>query len=176
MDFESQLKAEISRRNTDFMTAAVDGSEEYFDIVWQLMKKGSHPVPHRASWVISTCYDRWPDLLQPYLHDMIDYIPKAEHTGIKRLLLRILVTSDIPSGKLGEVLNICFDYMEKEMPVAVKVHAMQIIYNISEKEPDLKPELIALIESQLPFQSKAFTSRGKKLLKKLYKETRGIKT
>jgi hypothetical protein len=171
MDFESQLAVEISKRNTDFITSTINGCEDKFRKVWNIMFTGEPPTPHRASWVVSTCFDRWPYLVHPYLSDMIEYIPYAPHTGIKRSLLKILAQSNIPELKMGELLNICFEYMENDMPVAVKVHAMQIIYNISEKEPDIKPELITVIEDQLPRNSTGFQNRGSKLLKKLYEET-----
>lgn len=171
MDFESQLKVEISRNNTDYITATIDGDKTKFNELWNIMISGKPPVPHRASWVVSTCFDKWPFLVQPYISDIIDFIPIAEHSGIKRLLLRILAESDIPEKKMAEILNICFDYLEADMPVAIKVHSMQIIYNISSIEPGLKPELIAIIEDQMPRHSPAFKSRGTKLLKKLYRET-----
>ena len=171
MDFESQLAVEISKRNTDFVTSAINGCEDKFKKIWKIMFTGKTLISHRASWVVSTCFDRWPYLVQPYLPHIIDYIPHAPHTGIKRSLLRILAQSSIPELKMGKLLNICFEYLEIDMPVAVKVHAMQIIYNISENEPDIKPELITIIEDQLPRNSIGFQNRGTKLLKKLYKET-----
>lgn len=171
MNFKLQLKAEISKRNTDYIVSIIDGSPKRFEMLWKTMITSDTPVPHRASWAITTCFDRWPELLQPYLEEMIDFIPESNHTGIKRCLLRILALSEIPDSRMGNLLNLCFEYLETDMPVAVKVHAMQIIYNISQAEPDIKTELIAIIEEQMPKQSVGFENRGRKLLKKLYSET-----
>ena len=45
---------------------------------------------------------------------------------------------------------------------------MQILAEIAETEPDLKPELISVIEEQIPRGSAGIKAQGKKILKKLY--------
>ena len=48
---------------------------------------------------------------------------------------------------------------------------MQILFNISEREPELKHELIQLIEHEIEYHSSAgIKSRGSKLLRKLYRQ------
>lgn len=73
------------------------------------------------------------------------------------------------------MLDFCIHHFTTaEEPIAVRVHAMQILYNISETEPDFKPELIHIIEHELEYHSSAgIKSRGGKLLKKLRKECAG---
>lgn len=171
MDFKNQLRAEFSRRNTDYVVSFIDGDIERFAHIWEIMVSGEPPLPQRASWVVSVCFVHWPNLLRPYLIEMVNFIPKAAHPGIKRSLLRILSFSEIPEPVAGELLNLCFEYLEMDLPVAVKVHAMQILYNISEKVPDIKPELIAIIEEQMAKNSIGFKTRGRKLLKKLYQKS-----
>jgi hypothetical protein len=51
--------------------------------------------------------------------------------------------------------------------VAVKVHAMQIIYNHALIYPELKEELITVISDQVDNNSVGFKARGKRLIKKL---------
>jgi hypothetical protein len=53
---------------------------------------------------------------------------------------------------------------------AIKVHAMQILYDISQKEPDLKPEVISAIELAIQEGTTGVKNRGRRMLKKLYKE------
>ena len=76
---------------------------------------------------------------------------------------------DIPEKYAGKLYMLCQNYFEnKEVPVAIRVFALQIMFNITEQEPDLKPELALLIENIITFDSNAgISNRGKKLLKKL---------
>jgi hypothetical protein len=49
---------------------------------------------------------------------------------------------------------------------------MQVLYGISENEPDFKPELIQIIEQEMEYRpTPGIISRGSKLLKKLRKQT-----
>ncbi|MCK5279227.1 MAG: hypothetical protein KAQ62_19445, partial [Cyclobacteriaceae bacterium] len=54
-------------------------------------------------------------------------------------------------------------------PVAVKVFAMTVLFNIVQVYPELSEELEISIEEQMPFCSAGFKSRGRKVLKALSK-------
>ena len=90
---------------------------------------------------------------------------------VKRDLLRVIARSELPEDNLGVLLNNCFEWMQSaDEPPSTKVHSMQIVYNVSQYEPDIKPELISIIEDQMPKNSVGYKNRGSKLLKKLYME------
>jgi len=74
-----------------------------------------------------------------------------------------------PEKDLAVLLDFCIqEFTNGSEPVAVRVHAMQILFNISQKEPDFAGELIGLIEQEIEFHGSAgISSRGLKLLKKL---------
>ena len=56
-------------------------------------------------------------------------------------------------------------------PIANRVHAMQILYNISDEEPELKPELLEIIQHEIEYHpTPGIRSRGTKLAKKLQKQ------
>ena len=98
-------------------------------------------------------------------------MPESE--GPRRSFLKILadVPCDLNEDQKGMLANVCFDWIQSEnQPVAIKVYCMQILAGIAESEPDLKPELISVIEEQIPRGSAGIKAQGKKILKKLYKE------
>jgi len=70
------------------------------------------------------------------------------------------------------LLDFCIENLTSaKEPPAIRVHAMQILYNISEIERDFKPELLAIIEHELEYHSTAgISSRGLKIVKKLRKQ------
>jgi len=55
----------------------------------------------------------------------------------------------------------------KKEPIAIRVFAMTVLANLADTYPEIKGELIAVIEDQMPYGSAGFISRGKKILKKL---------
>ena len=96
-------------------------------------------------------------------------MPKL-HDAVVRNSMRILSSQDVPERLQGYLLEICFDFlMSTKVPVAIKVHAMQVIFNISQNEPDLLNELRMVIEEQMPYGTTGFKSRGRKILKRIGK-------
>jgi hypothetical protein len=75
---------------------------------------------------------------------------------------------DIPKKHQGVIADICFkSLIDKKEPIAIRVFSMTVIANLAAKIPELKNELIPIIEEQLPYASAGFVSRGKKVLKEL---------
>ena len=71
---------------------------------------------------------------------------------------------------MGQLVDLCFERMlSGTVPVAIKVHCMEILFNIVKAEPDLKGELRLAIESRMNQETAGFRSRGRKILKQLHK-------
>lgn len=73
---------------------------------------------------------------------------------------------EIPEQFHGEVMNICFDYIlsMNEKP-AIKAFSLTVLQNLMKIYPDIKHEVKTIIESQWDYESPAFKSRAKKILK-----------
>ena len=104
---------------------------------------------------------------------MIDFLPETKKDNQRRHSLKILSTIDLrelDEDRLGILIDRCFNWLEDAVnPTAVKMFAMEIIYNYVVIEPVLASELIAVIENQFEDSTPGFKNRGEKLLKKLYK-------
>ena len=131
----------------------------------------------RAVWIADRIHEHHPELIVPYLPSMIDFVLKTSDPGKKRHLLKLISLHDVPAEKMALLFNFCFEtFTHATEPVAIRVHAMQILFNIAQKEPDFTGELINLIENEIELHGSAgIASRGKKLLKKLYPTGSGLK-
>jgi len=101
----------------------------------------------------------------------IEELPYFSHDGLKRHSLRMLSRSPLPSGHLGPLINICFNWLTSAgESVAVKVWCMEIHYRIAQSEPELKKESADSIEWRIQEETAGFRNRGMKILKKLCME------
>lgn len=170
MDIRSLLTNLPSREEREIYIRAVGQSKENVAILLDLIFKEKDPVSWRAAWVLDGCDELYPDLAGPSVPSIIERIPGIASTGALRSLLRMLCRYEIPEELQGLLIDLCFGYMVSELyPVAVKVHAMQIIYNHVLLYPDLKDELITIIEDQIENNSVGFSARGRRLIRKLEK-------
>ncbi len=170
-NIKEQLQVEISKFNTNYVANAIGENTEHYKILWELILTEKHPIPWKAAWVFDTIAERHQYMVEPYILDIIENLSKFDSDGVKRNMLRILTRSNLPFQNSGLLFNICYDWMTSGAEsIAVKVHAMQICYDISEKEKEIKPELHDTIETIMSANSVGFQNRAGKLLKKLKKE------
>jgi hypothetical protein len=167
------LLVEASRKHTDLVADLIRQKPGLFSELFSLFAVGSGQISRRAAWVMDTMSEAAPELIHPYLDRLVDLLPCLRHEGLKRHALRILARSPLPEEehRLGELIRLCFDWLlYPETAIAVKVHCMEILYRVSQREPDLKQELAETIEYRISEESAGFRNRGKKMLAKLYFE------
>jgi hypothetical protein len=169
---EDLLLFETSRRNTDLVAEIIFQKPELFEELFRVFARNVEPVSRRAAWVIDTVSEKYPEFIAPHLSDVIDLLQKFRHDGLKRHSMRILARSPLPSGNLlGELIKISFEWLlSPHEAIAAKIYCMEILYRVSQMEPDLKKELADSIEWRMTEESAGFKNRGRKMLKKLWYE------
>ncbi len=169
---EDLLLAEMSRRNTDLVAGVIEQKPALLDDLFRIYLRNEEPVSRRAAWVIDTVTEKFPMLLEGWIDPMLEALPSFSHNGLKRHTLRMLARSPLPEkNQIGPLIHLCFQWLLSPMEaVAVKVHCMDLLYRISQIEPEIKPELADSIEWRLNEEPPGFRSHGKKMLKKLYSE------
>lgn len=163
----------MSRANVDFVRDIVLSTHGLFDRLFEMVVANEEPLSRRAIWSLDYCTEKNPDLLTDY-HKMqlINNIHNFSHQGLIRHSLRILARYEIPEAISGKFLNLCFDMLlNPNTSIAAKAWCMDIIYKFSEKETELKAELIAAIEFQQENASAGIKNKSKKMLRELYLKT-----
>jgi hypothetical protein len=170
MDFRSLLADIPSGVGKDLLIAEVIKSKTHFKTLLQLALHDKDPLAWRACWVLDGSDELKPGMARRHIPQIVQALPQLESKGTLRSLLRLLSRYDIPEEEQGLLIDLCFSYLVSELyPVAVKVHAMQIIYKHVLLYPELKDELVAVIEDQMANNSVGFKSRGSRLIKQMEK-------
>jgi hypothetical protein len=171
MDVREFLELGTSRENARILIDLIEGDPVVFETLWQIMLEDSYPLSMRASWVICHFARKHPCHLEPRLPELVGLLPGIRSESVRRNLLNILSMLPIPEDHSGYLFDLCYGLLERPgTAIAVRAYAMNILYNISNTVPELKPELITLFESQQDSASAGILSRSKILLKKLYRE------
>jgi hypothetical protein len=171
MNISELLKDETSRLNTDFVAKIIIEHPPLFDELWKLFIANEEPVSRRAAWVVDVVTEKHPEWIELRLDELVDMIPSFGHDGLKRHSLHILSRSPLPENKLGEIADFCFEWLLKQgEAVATKMYSMEILYRISELEPDLKPELADTIRMQMIEGPPGIKCCGRRILERLGKD------
>jgi len=173
MNFRDQLIAELSKRNTDYVASVIGTDETLFKEIFELILTNEPYVSGRAAWVVETCWLKYPNLIKPYINDIIDFLPNTKYDNQRRHFTKYLSTIDLrklDEDRIGILIDKCFNWLEDpKYPTAVKMYSMLIVYNYVLIEPILAKELIAVIENQFEDSTPGFKNSAGKILKKLYK-------
>jgi hypothetical protein len=167
MDYIEALKKEHSRSNTDAIARSIGNDPARFKKIIDIIYSAEAPLPQRASWLLAVISRKHPEVMTPYIKKFIDSLPYFGIDGIKRNMLSALCTQDIPQKLQGKIVEICFNFiLSPTETVAVKVLSLDILSKLIKEHPDLKNEMKAAIEDQIPKTTIAFQAKGRKLLKK----------
>ncbi len=133
------------------------------------LAKASNKENMRMSWVVSKCVDINKESLIPFTQQLVDILCKSDSTAVQRNILRVFqVIQPQNDDQMGRLIDRAFSLFENlQSPIAVRVFAMTVLAKSCEKFPELKADLIFLIEQYYPHGSAGYKSRKKKLLKKL---------
>lgn len=170
MDIRTELLAEHSREQAEKIAKWIGNKPDRFTVFIDLFLHDEYKVVQRAAWVLSVVAEKHFELAKPWLPQMIAKMQEpGVHVAVKRNVVRILQFLEIPEELQGDVMNVCFDMLaDPKETIAVRAFSMTVLANLSKYYPDIKHELIAIIEDQLEQgASPGFIARSKKLLKEL---------
>ncbi len=158
---------EHSKFQRDKIIRYVGNDAKRFNELVQLFFKGPYRVTQRASWPLSSIVEKHPALVKPHLKKILQNVMKpGQHDAVKRNTLRLLQYIKIPKSLQGYAADVCFRLLsDRKEAVAIHAFAITVLTTLARQEPDLKNELIPLIEEQLPYSKPAFVSRAKRALK-----------
>ena len=145
MNLKEEVLREHSKAQVMRLVAYIGADAERFDEAMKLFLEGDYRVTQRISWVVSHCASAHSWLIMPYMEPMLQ---------------------NLLQDLQGLAAEVCFQYLnDSQIPVAIRAFSMTVLGKIAQQHPDLQEELKIIVEDQLPYQSPAFVSRAKRILK-----------
>jgi hypothetical protein len=171
MNILKELQKDFNKSTCDQIVKYIGNDQERFSMLVDAFLNSEYRITQRAAWPLSYSVKNHPELIKPHLRKIIHNLKKPKiHDAVKRNTVRFLQFIEIPKPLHGITLDNCFKLLlDKKEPVAIKVFSMTVLANLTLDYPELKNELITIIEDQMPYGSPGFVSRGKKTLKQLRK-------
>jgi hypothetical protein len=130
----------------------------------------AHPIGMRFTWVFGEIIKLDPNHLFPVAAHCFALRDKITFPGFKRTIAKMLALAGVPEEIEGLVVDQLFKWvLNPKIKVAVKVFSIDTLSQLCFKYPDLKEELLLVIEDQLDKNSAALRARAKMVLKRLEK-------
>lgn len=172
LDF-SLVLSDSSRALMDYTASMVGNDDELFKELMRLACLQQPPLCMRAARVADLCCERNPELIRPYLVKMVEDLPGLQDMSVKRIFMHILIRHSWVENEeaMGKLVDTLFKWLLDDVQsIAVKAYAMTILGNIAALMPDLKGEIIVVLEDTIPlWESFALQNAGRRMVKKLRK-------
>jgi hypothetical protein len=167
MELREEILKEHSKAQCTKIVQWVGSSQKRFNELFALFLNDEYRVTQRAAWPVSYCVADYPVFIRTNFGKLLKNLQKPNlHDSIKRNSIRLLQHVAIPEQHQGEVMNICFGYLENPAEaVAIKAFSLTVLGNLAKLYPEIIPEVKLLVEEQLPHQTAAFKSRAKAFVK-----------
>lgn len=168
----AQIKEHLSdsgRKLADLTASMVLKDPSLLIPLVKISYSDEYPWCQRASRVVSICGSQRPELLQPFVSEIISRLKKQRSESVRRNFLKLFCDVDyrLKARDRSILLNLCFDYLAGSYSIAVKVYSMDVLYKLSLDIPEIQRELYEIIENEMPEASAGYKSRGMKILKKI---------
>lgn len=168
MQLRNEILVEHSKKQTKKIADWVCRDKKRFKSLMNLFFYDVPIIVQRSAWIMRFVVEEHRDWLRPYIRKMLFYCREPVHNAVKRNVMYVLQNITLPDKLLGLAATISFDLLlDMKEPVAVKVFAMSVLYNITLRERGLQSELELCIGEQMELAKPAFRSRGTKILKQL---------
>ena len=159
---------QMSCGELELWTLAVLKDEKVFKQIYSLISSDEPKVAWRSCWIIDNATENNPEMLVPLIPEIVAHLNITQNGSLKRHFTRILCRYNIPEELLVQVVNRCFELLSPVEAVAVRANAMQLLFNIAQRETGLKQELALVIQGLLEEGGTAgFMNRAEKLVRKL---------
>lgn len=174
MNLREEILAKHSKTQTNKIIAWIGTSQKRFDELVQLFLTDEYRVVQRAAWPIGSIAEMQPQLLTKHLPVFVALLRKPGlHNAVRRNITRLLQYIPIPEALKGDVMDACFSFIcDVQEKAAVKAFSLTILEQLAKEYPEIVAEIITVIEERWDFETAAFHSRARKILKKRQKKNR----
>jgi len=169
MNIKTALLKEHSKKQCNAIVKYIGKNPGRFAELMKCFFEGEYRVTQRAAWPMSYCVEKYPGLIKPYFKKMLDNLNKPGlHDSIPRNTVRLLQHIEIPEKFHGQVMDICFRYISSPTEaVAIKAFSLVVLHKLSKQYPEILNEIKLVIEERLDYETAAFKTHAKRILKEL---------
>ncbi|HEY1046205.1 MAG TPA: hypothetical protein VGF79_07180 [Bacteroidia bacterium] len=133
------------------------------DLILEERKTAMH-----FSWLLGGICMFQPTYLRPSLVYFFEKRQEVKFVNFDRSLAKFFFHAGIPSEIEGTVIDVLFSWLDMAgISVSTKNYALQCLVKVVENYPDLKNELVLIIENQLGKNTNSFDKLAKTILLKL---------
>jgi 8-oxo-dGTP diphosphatase len=170
-ELQAMINNMMGMKEADWIATSAIENPAIFRKLLEYSNSSDKKLAFHSSWTLTKVCDKFPEIIHPFLSQMVDSLAMINNESTLRSFLRIISLTDmaeINNTRHGLLADFCFSQLNSGISaIAVKAYSMEILYRLSLIYPELATELSASIVVLMEDGSAGITSRGRMILKKL---------
>jgi hypothetical protein len=138
-----------------------------FDNLLKCMEGSDPHLGALAAWAMSHAVSLRPDILKRNHFDrMVGLAGQTTHSALKRNILRAWQMVELPGELQYSIADIALKFLSSSgEDIAVKAFSITVLQNCLKQIPELKEEILFILEREMPHASAAYIVRAGKFMK-----------
>ncbi|MEN9346597.1 MAG: hypothetical protein RLZZ77_108 [Bacteroidota bacterium] len=125
-------------------------------------------LSRKGAWVLGVVSQKNKNLISPYSERLVHLLGNTHDSSVHREVFKVLAAQKLPDDLFAQVLDFSFNSLNNPLSdTAVKYNSFLFIIKSLPKYPELKNELLAITERQIPHVTAPLAYQMKKHLAKL---------
>ena len=170
-ELQSIVNRMMSMKEAEWIATSAIENPAIFKKLLEYSYSSDNKLAFRASWTLTKVCDKFPEIIYPFLSQMIEALGNLDNESTLRSFLRIISLSDMARVGLkhhGLLTHFCFTSLNSGFAaIAVKAYSMEILYRLTLIYPELATELAVSIRNIMDEGSAGIRARGIIILRKL---------
>lgn len=151
MNFREILSGRIHLNDIHEMVFLTQGNSRRKQELFDLLFDADDKTAYQAAWVFTHFSSKENEWLYDKQNQLIEEVLICSHPGKRRLLLALILKQPLPEIPRTDFLDFCLDRMmsKQELP-GVQTICMKLAYEMCRNTPELKQELLTILDMIQP--------------------------
>lgn len=175
-EFQKMIASIRGTREAEFYAASASENPEILRRLIKYSYSEDQKLAFHASWALTKTCDKCPEVIIPFLSELVDSLGRIENQSVERSFLRAASLADLTEldqRRQGMLADHCFESLRSGFSaIAIKAYSMEILYKLALIYPDLTKELTDTIYLLRGEGSAGIIAKGKMVIKKLERNLR----
>ena len=170
-ELKSMVIDMMGMKNAEWVATSAIDNPAIFRKLLEYSYSADKKLAFHASWILTKVCDKYPEIIDPFLPEIVEKLGEIDNESAQRSFLRIISLSgikEISSRHHGLMADHCFAALKSGFSaIAIKAYSMEILYKLAIIYPELANELSATIIMLQEDGSAGIVARGRIILKRL---------
>ncbi len=168
-NYESKL-VDSSRLLADILVDDIGNSLKKYKEMLDVAFLDKYPESMRATRILALCAEKNKKLVCPYVNQIVHQLEHMNVEGVKRGFLKILSENSecLDEDSWGIITNLAFEWMNNpKEAISVRYYCIDLITQLQDQYPEIREELISILESIMEDESGGLRTKCAKTIQKL---------